>query len=70
MAEQPAGLRPATPDEVAETLEFALRFNGRKRVHQGDEFMARITAERLIEHLELAGFVVMKKSPAKPHRAE
>ena len=69
MADDPAPLRPATTDEIADTLAFALRFNGRKRVHQGDEFMAKITAERLIEHLELAGFVVMKKPPAKPHRA-
>jgi hypothetical protein len=27
--------------------------------------MARITAERLVAHLERAGFVVMKKPPLK-----
>ncbi len=47
-----APLRPATADEIEPSLVFALRFNGRKRVHQGDEFMAKITAERLVEHLE------------------
>jgi hypothetical protein len=45
-------LRPATRDELAQSLSFALRFNGRKRVHGADEIMANITAERLIEHLE------------------
>jgi hypothetical protein len=36
---------------------------GRKRVHNADEIMAEIVAKRLIEHLERAGFVVMKKPP-------
>jgi hypothetical protein len=45
-----------SPD-LASALAFALRYNGRKRVHTGDEMMARITAERLIAHLEQAGFV-------------
>ena len=46
-------------------LPSPLRFNGRKRV-QGDELMAKITAERLVEHLERSGFVVMKKPPLAP----
>jgi hypothetical protein len=58
------GLRPATPDEIAEALSFALRYNGRKRVHDADDAMGRITAERLVQHLEASGFVVMKKPPA------
>jgi hypothetical protein len=62
-------LHPASPDHVADALAFALRFNGRKRVHHGDQFMAKITAERLIEHLERSGFVVMKKPPGKPPTA-
>ena len=48
-------LRPATDEEIEEALAFALRFDGRKRVHHGDEFMARITAERLLGHLEPLG---------------
>ena len=35
----------------------------RKRVHNADELMSEIVAERLVEHLERAGFVVMKKPP-------
>lgn len=54
-----AELRPATGDDIEEVLAFALRFDGRKRMHQGDEFMARITAERLVA-------LVMKKPPLAP----
>lgn len=53
-------LRLATPGEIAESLSFALRYEGRKRVHHADEAMARITAERLVQHLERCGYVVMK----------
>jgi hypothetical protein len=56
-------LRPATPDEIAETLSFALLYEGRKRVRQADDIMARITAERLVRHLERSGFVLMRRPP-------
>jgi hypothetical protein len=61
----PPPLRPATPDEIADSLAFALRYEGRKRVHHADDAMARIAADRLVRHLERSGFVVMKK-PAAP----
>jgi hypothetical protein len=35
-------LRPATADEIADALSFALRYQGRKRVHHADDMMARI----------------------------
>ncbi len=57
-------LRPATLDEVADALSFALRYQGRKRVFHADEMMARITAERLVQHLTASGFVLMKAGPA------
>ncbi len=59
-------LRPATAEEIAETLSFALRYDGRRRVRTADDAMARITAERLVEHLERSGFVLMKRPPARP----
>jgi hypothetical protein len=58
------GLRPATPDEIATALSFALRYRGRKRVFDADDAMGRITAERLVHHLEASGLVVMKRPPA------
>jgi hypothetical protein len=49
------------PSDLAAALAYALRFEGRKRVHNADEIMAEIVAKRLVEHLERAGFVVMKR---------
>jgi hypothetical protein len=67
-------LRPARPDEIAESLSFALRYDGRRRVHTSDILMARITAERLVVHLERSGFVLMKRpsapAPSVPERRE
>jgi hypothetical protein len=57
-------LRPATTDEIMSALSFALQFQGRKRVHHADDIMAKITAERLVKHLEASGFVLMKRPPA------
>jgi hypothetical protein len=43
-------LTPADPVELTGALAFALRFHGRKRVHNADEIMAEIVAKRLVEH--------------------
>jgi hypothetical protein len=52
----------ADPRDLAEAIAFALRYQGRKRVHNADEIMAEIVARRLVEHLERAGFVIMKRA--------
>jgi hypothetical protein len=65
-----SNLRAATRDELTQSLSFALRFNGRKRVHSANELMADITAERLVECLERSGYVVMCKPDLAPHRAD
>ena len=52
---------PSLPIYLAAALPFALRFHGHKRVHNADEIMS--VARRLVEHLERAGFVVMKRPP-------
>jgi hypothetical protein len=62
-------LRPANLEEVAETLAFALRYEGRRRVHHADTMMAEIAAERLARHLEQSGFVIMKRPQAPWHSA-
>jgi hypothetical protein len=56
-------LTPADPRDLADAVAFALRFEGRRRVHTADEYMAAIAAERVVRHLEHAGFVVMKRRP-------
>ncbi len=67
MPDHTPNLRPATPDEIAETLAFALLYEGRKRVHQADDVMARIAADRLVRHLERLGCVAMKAHPVAAH---
>jgi hypothetical protein len=65
MSDDPNAQSPATFEDVADALAFALRFQGRKRVHNADELMSAIVAKRLVERLERSGFVVMKKSPIR-----
>src|SRR5271166_2335273 len=48
-------LRPATMEEIADSIAFALRYEGRKR----------ITADRLVRHLRGSGFVVMREPGAR-----
>jgi|GEM_PF-1455050 len=60
----PPALRPASHEEIEQSLSFALRYDGRRRVHHADDAMARITAERLVQHLERSGFVLMKRADA------
>ena len=62
-------LTPADPHDLADSIAFALKFEGRKRKHDADEYMAKIVAERVVRHLERAGFVVMKKPPLGDHSA-
>jgi hypothetical protein len=65
-------LKPADPSDVAGSIAFALRFNRRKRFHEGDKkrfhegdkLMADITADHIVRHLDNSGFVIMKKPPA------
>ncbi len=52
---QDEDLSPATREEVISSLSFALRFTGRKRTHKADDFMARIAAEHLADHLARSG---------------
>jgi hypothetical protein len=56
-------LSPAEPQDLAESIAFALLFSSRKRVHDSDKYMAAIVADRVVRHLERAGFVVMKRPP-------
>jgi len=60
-------LKPASSEGIVESLAFALRFSGRKRVDDADDAMARIVAERLFEQLAMSGLVVMKRPPVTPH---
>jgi hypothetical protein len=60
-------LRPATPDELEQSLAHALQFDGRRQFKTSGEMMAKITAAHLVRCLAQSGFVVMKRPPAAPH---
>jgi hypothetical protein len=54
---------PANRGDLELAIAFALRFSGRKRIRSAGEIMATIAAERIVAHLEEAGFVIMRKPP-------
>jgi hypothetical protein len=47
MTEPDLKLTPATPDDLADSLSFALRFEGRKSKHDSERLNADIVARRL-----------------------
>ena len=57
-------LTPATREDLVSSLSFALRFDGRKRTHKADDFMARVAAEHLVDHLARSGYVISKRQPS------
>ena len=58
----PDRLTLADPADLAGALAYALRYQGRKRVHNANEIMAEIVARRPVEHLERSGLVVLRRS--------
>jgi hypothetical protein len=52
----------ADPDDVCQALAFALSFDGRNRAPQADDQTARITADYLLRHLEIACYVVRRRA--------
>ena len=57
----------ADPADFQQAVAHALRFDGRKRIHRGDAFMAELMAQHLAEYLAELGFVVMKRPPLAAH---
>jgi hypothetical protein len=60
-------MEEASPKDVAQSLSFALLFNGRKRARDADTMMADIVAKRLVEHLQRSGYVIMKRPRGPGH---
>ena len=56
-------MEEANPEDIAQSLSFALLYTGRKRARDADTMMADIVAKRLVEHLQRSGFVIMKRPP-------
>jgi hypothetical protein len=63
-------LAAATPEEIADALSYALRYDERGKPRKGGwDFAAGLAAERLTEHLRRSGFVVMRSRLGRPHSA-
>ena len=66
----PADLAAVSPEEIAEALSYALRYDERGKPRRGGwDFAAGLAAERLTEHLRRSGFVVMRARSGRPHSA-
>jgi hypothetical protein len=65
MIDPPDKLTPADPRDLADTIAFALRYSGGKRVRDADEVVAMIAARRIVEHLRGARYRVMKRPLAE-----
>src|SRR4051812_31552951 len=65
----PAGpLRTATPEEIAQSLAYALRFDDRGKPRRtGHDATAALAAAQLVQHLTLAGIVFLRRPPASSH---
>jgi len=63
-------LQPATPEDLADALAYAMRFDERGKARRtGVEYAAHLAAAALVRHLELSGFVLMRRPPAHRHVA-
>ncbi|APT60284.1 MAG: hypothetical protein DI601_26065 [Azospirillum brasilense] len=70
LPDEPLPLAPARPEEITEALAYALRYDERGRPRpNGGELIAGLAAQHLTQHLQRAGFVLMKRRPGRPHRA-
>jgi hypothetical protein len=66
----PPGLSEASPQELTDALSYALRYDERgKRRRSGGEMVASLAAEHPTEHLQRAGFVLLRRRPGRPHSA-
>ena len=64
----PPLLKPADREDVITSLAHALRYDSSGKVRRvAESIVARIAAERMVEELDRAGFVVLRKPPAKAH---
>lgn len=58
-------LQPVSREDLIQEIAQGLRFDGRKRLHNSEDIMARIAAEKLADHLQRSNFVVVH-GPEQP----
>ncbi|MGK7871441.1 hypothetical protein [Falsiroseomonas sp. E2-1-a20] len=55
-------LRPVTPEEVADSLAYAMRFNDRGKARRtGHEYTAQVAAGELVNQLLRSGYVILRR---------
>ncbi len=55
-------MRLADDQEVVRQMAYVLRaWPGARKLRRGDDALARMTAERLLDYLHLSGFELMKR---------
>lgn len=68
MEPDPPSLHPVSREDLVSALAYALRFNASGKPHRlASDPMAQLAAQVLVDHLERAGFVVMRRPTVKPH---
>ena len=66
----PSTLAAASPEEIAEVLSYALRYDERGKPRRGGwDFAAGLAADRLVEHMRRSGLVIMRTRSSRPHSA-
>jgi hypothetical protein len=59
-------LRKATPDDVLDAMKFGMAYKqGKLRSRAADDLARSTVAQMIYDHLELCGFVILQKPPAK-----
>ena len=62
-------LTPAKREDLIQAVQHGMLFDGRKRTHHWDGINAQVAAEKLVDYLARANFVVMRGPPAPAHTA-
>ena len=63
-------LAPASMEELAETLAYALRHDERGKPRRGGwEFAATLAGDHLAKQLLRSGFVILRARPGRSHSA-
>ena len=63
-------LAAATPEEIAEILAYALRYDERGKPRKsGWDFAVNLAADRIAEHMRRSGLVILRARSGRPHSA-
>jgi hypothetical protein len=67
MDQPPQKLLPTTRDDVLGSIEYAMKFRQGKATRASLDVAVSALAEMVLEHLELSGYVIMRRPPRAGH---